>query len=152
MKHWLFLFLLIFTAWLNAQTGTVSHRMFTQQDGIELTEIHTMAIDNDGFLWIGGESLSVRTIIYNEEPLMIQRFNGRTFHSIPLPDYEDRIVGVGQFYKRDDGKFYIRAQQESGEILLLFDPYSVTFTRIAIDNSDESHFGMSHIFSFQDQE
>lgn len=90
-----------------AQTAKIDHRIFEAKDGLQLDIISAMAFDDDGSVWLGGCNLNVRTIILSDQKLMLQRFNGKTFHNVPLPEREKTITLVDQIYKREDGKLYI---------------------------------------------
>ena len=61
-----------------------------------------MNFDEDGFLWLGGENLDSRKIILSDRDLVLQRFNGNTFHTIQLPKLNEEIVRLNQIYKRKD--------------------------------------------------
>ncbi|MFT4753220.1 MAG: hypothetical protein ACI85Q_000758 [Salibacteraceae bacterium] len=98
MKQYLFYFFLTYFSCVCAQLERVRHEVFSKQDGIELDNIESLAFDNDGFLWLGGSILDNRSIILSDKKLMLQRFNGRTFHSIPIPK-ELEIESVKQLFK-----------------------------------------------------
>ena len=132
-----------------AQSGGFHHEIITKQDGLELDNIKAMSLDNDGFLWLGGRNLDIRTIVLSEKKLAIQRFNGRTFQNIVLPDFNGRIVEVGQFYKRKDGKFYVHARSNQ-HLILLFDPYTMEFTKPDFVTEELSIF--SHVFEYDQKE
>ena len=144
-------FLVLFCAFnaIWAQSGSLYHEIFTKQDGLELDMIRTMSLDNDGFLWLGGENLEVRTIVLSNEKLVIQRFNGSTFQNIVLPGFNGPIVKVDQFYKRSDGKFYIHAQSKQ-HLIYLFDPVTLEFTKPDFVTEDLGIF--SSIFSYDGKE
>ena len=144
----LFIFLCSYTiSW--AQSGGFHHEIITKQDGLELDNIKAMSLDNDGFLWLGGRNLDIRTIVLSEKKLAIQRFNGRTFQNIFLPDFNGRIVEVGQIYKRKDGKFYVHARSNQ-HLIYLFDPYTMEFTKPDFVTEELSIF--SHVFEYDNQD
>jgi signal transduction histidine kinase len=110
-----------------------------------------MEFDDDGFLWLGGIDNDIRDIIHGDQSLALQRFDGTTFHSVPLPKHENRITRVEYLYKRDDGKFYIRASS-TRQIFFLFDPISLEFQEIPIGDTHERVVGISNIFNYQGKE
>ena len=115
---------------LYGQYGQIQQKSYSKKDGLEIDKIHGMALDNDGFLWIAGEDFDVREILNSEKKLQIQRFNGRYFHNIDLPDVGSRILNVFELYKREDGKFYIKILAEKGVHLYLFDPFTTQYTKV----------------------
>jgi signal transduction histidine kinase len=134
---------------LNAQQGKLYHKTFTKEDGLEIDIIKAMAFDDDGFLWLGGENLDIRTIILSDKKLVIQRFNGETFHSIPLPEFHEKLIRIDRMYKRHDGKFYIQAIFSTGQKLLLFDPYAISFTTVLEAGLSKDLKTISHVFSYK---
>jgi len=149
MKFRCLLIFLISYASTWAQSGGFHHETFTKQDGLELDNIMAMSMDNDGFLWLGGRSLDVRTIVLSDKKLAIQRFNGRTFQNVMLPEFNGNVIEVDQFYKRKDGKFYLHAKSEQ-HIIFLFDPYTVEFT--IPDFVSEELTAFSGVFGFDDKD
>jgi anti-sigma regulatory factor (Ser/Thr protein kinase) len=146
--RWLLIFLCSYAInW--AQSGGFHHEIITKQDGLELDNIRAMSLDNDGFLWLGGRNLDIRTIVLSDKKLAIQRFNGRTFQNITLPEFNGRIIEVGQFYKRQDGKFYIHARSNQ-HLIFLFDPYTMEFTKPDFVSEELTVF--SHVFGYDDKE
>ncbi|WP_299886278.1 ATP-binding protein [uncultured Lacinutrix sp.] len=113
-----------------SQSNKLYHKTYTKQDGLELDNINSLCFDNDGFLWLGGKDIDIRTIIVNNKKLALQRFNGFNFHSIPLPDYGFDYTEVHQIYKRKDGLFYIKTAFKPKHALLLFNPKTSEFTPI----------------------
>ncbi|MEL6811534.1 MAG: ATP-binding protein [Bacteroidota bacterium] len=108
--------------------------------------VKTMVFDKDGFLWLGGEYLDIRTIMVSEKKLSLQRFNGRSFHTIPIPDTEPKLDKIEQLYRRDDGKFYVRGRNK----LWLFNPYSLEFQPVLFEHAKEQSFSLSDVFRYQD--
>lgn len=146
--RWLLIFLCSYTlSW--AQSGGFHHEIITKQDGLDLDNIKAMSLDNDGFLWLGGRNLDIRTIVLSEKKLAIQRFNGSTFQNIILPDFNGRIVEVGQFFKRKDGKFYVHAKSNQ-HLILLFDPYTMEFTKPEFVTEELTIF--SQVFEYDQKE
>lgn len=137
-------------AW--SQEGKVQHKVFTKKDGLDLDYIEAMAYDNDGFIWLGGSSLDMREIIQSDKQVSLQRFNGNTFHSVPLPTLEKPILEIKQILKRPDGKLYVVGNMEElADFLLLFDPITTTFQRVAIGNNTEKPLYLSRIFEYNNQ-
>ncbi|PKA82731.1 signal transduction histidine kinase [Ulvibacter sp. MAR_2010_11] len=118
---------------------------------MELDVIHDMAFDHSGFLWLGGETLDIRTIILSDKKLSLQRFDGQTFHTIPLPYFEKKLLSVGQVYQRKDGKFYILANGQE-QALMLFDPLSMVFTKIKLGNNKFLAEAISKVFSYNNKD
>jgi signal transduction histidine kinase len=140
------LFLFVITSY--SQTNEFYKKTYTKQDGLELDLVTTMCIDNDGFLWLGGTNLDVRTIIINNKQLFLQRFNGKSFDNIPLPVLKEPVNKIGQIHKRNDGKFYIKAVTDIGHILYLFDPVTTTFKRIKTGKTINDQVQLSHLFKY----
>jgi len=146
--RWLLIFLLSYTScW--AQLGGLYHEIITKQNGLELDNIKAMSLDNDGFLWLGGRNLDIRTIVLSDKKLAIQRFNGRTFQNILLPEFNGRIIEVDQFYKRKDGKFYLHARSNQ-HLIYLFDPFTLEFTKPDFVSEELTIF--SHVFEYDNKE
>ncbi len=143
------LYLLFFlSASIFGQSQKLYKKTYTKQDGLELSLVNTMCIDNDGFLWLGGTNFDVRTIVLNNKKLFLQRFNGVSFHNIPLPVLEHPINKVGQIFKRNDGQFYIKAVTEIGHVLYLFNPFTSEFKRIKTGKDINDQVQLSHLFKY----
>ena len=151
MKFRLFLLILFLGSICLGQSGKTIHKVFTKSDGLELDRIQTMAFDNDGFLWLGGENLDIRTIILSEKKLAIQRFDGSGFHSVPLPELEQPITRVEMLYKRKDGKFYLLVHSQDAA-LLLFDPVTTTFEIIDLNLDPGLSSSNSGIFNYKNSD
>jgi signal transduction histidine kinase len=144
-------YLLFFTAFLSAQSATTYHKIFGEHDGFDIDVVRAMNFDNDGFLWLGGENLDSRKIILSNRNLVLQRFNGRTFHNIRLPKLEERIVRINQIYKRKDGLFYLRVEVKNNKPRLLsFNPVSMEFKKII--DSQLFWSAISKVFNYNDEE
>ncbi|MEM6685436.1 MAG: sensor histidine kinase [Bacteroidota bacterium] len=130
------------------QTGKIFHETFTKQDGLALDQINAMAFDDDGFLWLGGSRQDSRMIIGERKKLALQRFNGQSFHSIPLPDFEDPIIEVAQLHKRNDGQFYVLIRFAKHSKLILFNPVTTKFEKI---NFPDAITKISSVYSFQNK-
>ncbi|WGD34208.1 sensor histidine kinase [Olleya sp. YS] len=143
------LYLLFFlTVSVLSQSTELYQKTFTKQDGIDIDNIYALCYDNDGFLWLGGSNLDNRSIILSDRKLALQRFNGHSFHSIPLPVFDNPIEKVQQIYKRNDGLFYVETELSDGYKLLLFDPYQSTFKPVTFDGYDQDLTGLSKIYSY----
>ena len=135
--------LLVFVVSLcSAQSKRVEHTIFAKKDGIELDIINSIAFDNDEFLWLAGGILDNREIINSEKELSLQRFNGQTFHSIPIPIDENGYM-VSQLHKRKDGTFYVNLDER----LFVFDPFSTQFNEVTFPDSF-----ISNIFTFNTED
>lgn len=89
-----------------AQDDRVYHKQFTEEDGLALETIKALALDDNGFLWLGGGINRSRSELFgNATPVSLQRFNGHSFHSITLSRSD--ISRVADIFKREDGQFYI---------------------------------------------
>ena len=94
-----------FSVLLNfAQSNQIHQKTFTKQDGIGLDIINSLCYDNDGFLWLGGSNLDNRSIIISERKLVLQRFNGHTFHNINLPDYKNPNLSPYKYINQNELK------------------------------------------------
>ncbi|MCW5518355.1 hypothetical protein J1N09_00795 [Aureitalea sp. L0-47] len=148
MKYLFVTLLLLISSLGIAQSSKLDHRVFTSKEGLTLDAIRAMEFDDDGFLWLGGIDNDIRDIIHGDQTLSLQRFDGTTFHSVPLPKHEDRITRVEYLHKRDDGKFYIRASS-SRPLFFLFDPISLTFKEIPVGDHEKGQVGVSNIVSYK---
>lgn len=135
-----------------AQNTPLLKKTYTKVDGLDLNLVTSMVIDNDGFLWLGGTNLDTRTIILANKSLFLQRFNGNSFHNIYLPKLATPIKKVGQIYKRNDGKFYVKTVTEIGHILYLFDPITTKFTRIKTGAQLNDQIQLSHMFNYNSKD
>ncbi|MDT0554384.1 ATP-binding protein [Patiriisocius hiemis] len=121
-KSFLIIFLL---CKLIAQSqSTFTHKIFTKNDGLEIDRIKAMEYDDDGFLWLGGIDNDLREIISAKKEPVIQRFNGKKFHSIPIPkNSKKELNSIFQIIKRKDGLFFVHA----GDQIFLFNPFTLVF-------------------------
>lgn len=153
MKRVLLFVLLSTSSLVFSQDDNISTRTFTSFDGLEFDRVLDMTFDDDGFLWLSGRNLDIREIINSDEKLVIQRFDGKNFHTFPLPDSEKDFETVEQIYKRADGKFYLRAHQEGENELYLFDPITTIFEKIKHPFSETpSTSNTSSIFQYDSKD
>lgn len=88
------------------QEDRVYHKQFTEENGLVLATIHALALDENGFLWLGGGINKSRSELFGDAmPVSLQRFNGHSFHTITLSLND--ISLVSDIFKREDGQFYI---------------------------------------------
>ena len=133
----LFIFLLINIVGL-AQDNSLYKKQFSQQDGLEIDEVQALAFDQNGFLWLGGGTNPSRSkILTNTNPTLLQRFNGNSFHTIPLPTDKENN-NIIDIFKRKDGQFYIVTDSS----LFLFNPIRRQFTQIKVPEDT----GISPVF------
>lgn len=132
----------------HSQSRKLYKKTYTKHDGLEIDLVNTMCFDDEGFLWLGGTNFDVRAIISNNKRQFLQRFNGQSFDNIYLPELEETYIKVGQIYRRNDGKFYVKAVTTIGHILYLFDPYSSEFKRIKTGKNISDQVQLSHIFKY----
>jgi len=125
-----------------AQQSELSHKVFTEGEGLLFDQIKALEFDEDGFLWLGGENFNNRRILGNDKNNILQRFNGSTFHSIELPNSS----AVSQIYKRSDGMFYV-----ASDVLLLFDPKSLDFQETIIQRRD-LRYSYSNVISYENED
>ncbi|MFC4634675.1 ATP-binding protein [Dokdonia ponticola] len=136
----LFIFLLINIVGL-AQDNSLYKKQFSQQDGLEIDEVQALAFDQNGFLWLGGGTNPSRSkILTNTNPTLLQRFNGNSFHTIPLPTDKENN-NIIDIFKRKDGQFYIVTDSS----LFLFNPISTEFTQIKVPEDT----GISPVFEYE---
>jgi len=122
------------------QERKVVHKIFDKDDGVELDIITDLVFDDDGFLWLGGTILDTREIIASDKNLVLQRFNGRTFHNIIIPE-DYKVTSVEKFYKRDDGTFILKTGDNQ---FIHFNPFTTAFKKL----NTESQF-VSPIYTFE---
>ncbi|MBC8754428.1 hypothetical protein H2O64_07075 [Kordia sp. YSTF-M3] len=148
MSKSLLYLILLFSIFSYSQSSRLTKKTYTKNDGLALDFIAAMCLDNDGFLWLGGVNYNVRTIVVNKQKLTLQRFDGNTFHNIPLPVLEEPITKIAQIYKRADGKFYLKAVTAFEHILFLFDPVTTKFTRIHTKGQFSGSTQLSNVFRY----
>ncbi|ARV08405.1 hypothetical protein BTO05_01630 [Winogradskyella sp. PC-19] len=127
-KYLLFLFLNLSLQTFGQSLDQFQKRTFSKDDGLKLDRVNSMCSDDDGFLWLGGMDNDIRTILSTSKELALLRFNGNTFQEITIPNLSKTTNEVSQLFKRKDGKILIVLNSESEEKIILFDPYSITFT------------------------
>lgn len=113
-----------------AQEAKVKHKVFGKEDGVVLDDIRGVAFDDDGFLWLGGSVLNTREIVVSDKKLVLQRFNGKTFHNIPIPD-RFGVKAIEKFHKREDGTFILKTNNSQ---FLHFNPFTTSFTLLKLDS------------------
>lgn len=127
-----------------AQNNKVYHETITSRDGLEIDIVLSMEFDDDGFLWLGGESLAVRTIMNSTKKNNLQRYNGNAFHNVNFPPDFGAVSKVNQFFKRSDGKFYIHC---NNAVNFLFDPLTTRFEKINYKGFTNKVSASSLVFS-----
>ncbi|TXD51041.1 MULTISPECIES: sensor histidine kinase [unclassified Polaribacter] len=151
LKSKIFPFFLFFTALGIAQHASTYHKILGERDGFVIDIVRAMNFDEDGFLWLGGESLNNREIILSDVNLVLQRFNGNTFHSIQLPKLDKRVSEINQIYKRQDGLFYLRLDVGIyNQRLILFDPVSMQFQKMT--SPELIGNAISKVFKIRDED
>ncbi len=144
--------MLFFVQFLGAQSDNIYHEVFTKKDGLEIQGALAIAIDNDGFVWLGGSDLDQRNIIESDQVLFIQRFDGHNFHKFNLPSKRFKYTAVDHFYKRKDGSFFIRAKTANNTAeLLIFDPVTTLFEHLPIHSKSGKIESVSKIFQYRDK-
>ncbi len=126
-----------------AQDKKVTHKLFGKDDGLALDIIRDMVFDDDGFLWLSGSILDTREIIAGNKKLALQRFNGKTFHNIVVPDGLG-IHAIVKFHKRADGTFILNTNVGQ---FLHFDPFTMVFTKIGLEFDH-----ISSLYTFEEKE
>ncbi len=123
-----------------AQQEGLYQKQLTREDGLKIENINALELDDNGFLWIGGGLDQMRSKLLGKEDFnSLQRFNGNSFHLIPLPDTDPNpIVDI---HKRPDGKFYIVTKAT----LYLLDPISTQFIKIPVPKNS----GISNVFEYK---
>ena len=145
--------MLFFVQFLGAQSDNIYHEVFTKKDGLEIQDALAIAIDDDGFVWLGGSDLDQRNITESDQELFIQRFDGHNFHKFDLPIGRFKYTAVDHFYKRKDGSFFIRAKTASNTAeLLVFDPVTTLFEHLPIHSKSGKIESVSKIFLHRDKE
>lgn len=125
-------------------------KIYTKKDGLLVDFIKTICTDDYGFLWVAGENYNVRNIINSNKRISIQRFDGNNFHEFELPDFEEKIYDIENLQKLENGNLLIRANVNSGQILLTFNPYTTAFNRIKI-KGDFVVDALSNLFYFNNK-
>lgn len=139
-----FLIIFLLSNLIAQSQSTYTHKVFTENDGLEIDRIKAMEYDNDGFLWLGGIDTDLREIISIEKELVIQRFNGKNFHSIPIPKNSNKpLNSISQILKRKDGHFFVHATNK----VFLFNPYTLVFTSL-FDELDTKNVYLSTIYFY----
>ena len=146
-KHiYVSLLFVLLSTWLLAQNGKVFHQVFSKRDGLEIDNVRALAYDDDGFLWIGGNILDVRTIVNSSKRNRLQRFNGTVFHNVYLPETFGAVLRIDQLLKRADGYLYVRAETSAGHRLLLLNPETTEISEISFEKDTNAQVVLSHIF------
>jgi len=135
-----------------SQSNTLFQKTYTTQDGLEIDHITALCFDDDAFLWLGGSNLDNRAIVASTKKMALQRFDGNTFHSISLPEYDNSIKKIHQIYKRKDGKLYVVCKLTKGFTLLLLDPVTTEFEQVNFKGFGLLSEGMSNIFSYENKD
>ncbi|SHH65433.1 sensor histidine kinase [Winogradskyella jejuensis] len=140
-------FLILFSIGFG-QTTELYQKIYDNNEGFEIDFAQTLAFDDYGFLWIGGNNLDNRLIIAEKSKPPLQRFNGYSFDNIPLPnDITEDVLGVSQLFKRDNGSFYVVVKYANSYGLFELNPSTTEFKHISIHGKQQS-FGLSHIFKY----
>jgi beta-xylosidase len=67
----------------------VNYKTFSIKEGFKVNEVDAMLFDDEGWLWISGRSLVPIKNQINTRKLILQRYDGSTFHDVELPDLPD---------------------------------------------------------------
>ena len=143
-----FVFMMSFVG-LHAQQKHIEPTVFDKTDGYKLSEVESIASDNDGFIWLAGSNDGLSEIVGTSEKLALQRFNGTYFDNFPLPEDQGRVTLVQQLFKRFDGKFYVKAVADKKEVLFLFDPISGQFSNVKIPQKEDVAHSTSPVYQFK---
>ncbi|WP_162200437.1 sensor histidine kinase [Kordia jejudonensis] len=131
------------------QSEKIFHETFTKQDGLAFDNVNTLCFDTDGFLWIGGSNQDSRVIVADTKKLTLQRFNGQSFHNIPLPGVLYQITEISQIHKRKDGLLYVLLKTSIGQKLFLFNPETIVFKEVQFE-ADIA--GLSSVYTYQEKD
>jgi len=104
---------------------------YTANDGYKVFDVNSMVFDDLGWLWISGENPNAGSSFLNNQPI-IQRFDGQSFNTLELPEYDNAINLEILIKKRPDGQMYIIYNSENNINLFLVNPYDLVFKEIEL--------------------
>lgn len=91
-----------------AQNTPQNHKIYDTKDGFLVEDVNTMFFDNDDWLWIAGSYADNNEFKTGNKHAIIQRYNGSSFHTIPLPELPlNAFAKECSIKKRQDGQIYI---------------------------------------------
>lgn len=118
-----------------AQNTPQSHKIYDRRDGFLVEGVNTMLFDNDGWLWIAGSRSNTSAFKLKSRQAVLQRYNGSSFHTIPIPELDpEEFYGIS-IKKRQDGQMYIQAANESISKLFLLNPKTLDIQEVALPPS-----------------
>ncbi len=117
-------------------------KTYTQKDGLAFSYIKSMAYDKNGFLWLGGYASEVAGSVFNNEELILQRFNGYTFDTFKFQlDTKSKSTKITDITVRNDTNFYLIIHADFvGEYIYYFDTSTLELKKIKLPNNVKSTY------------
>lgn len=104
--------------------NAVHHEVFTSRDGLAIDYIDDILQDDLGYLWIAGTNLDNREIVAQSPTVLIQRYDGKNFHTIQLEMQKD-FRNINKMISNDDGSFLLHSNNDGGQnSITSFNPFT----------------------------
>ncbi|GAB5522889.1 MAG: hypothetical protein Roseis2KO_07610 [Roseivirga sp.] len=122
----------------NPASDVLDIQTFRFREGLDIGYIQSIEFDEEGWIWLSGLESETGANDFLNKGVKLQRFDGLSFHNVPLPSVPETSFVHCMIEKREDGLFFIRIASKTREYLYLFDP--MTFALEEIKMPDEANF------------
>ena len=113
-------------------TNSYRLKTFGVAEGFKVHSALSMVFDDSGWLWISGGSLELSNSGINSRNAIIQRYDGNSFYTVPLPDISKGAPSRIALDKRQDGLLYALFEWVGQSRLFILDPDTFEFEEIEL--------------------
>ncbi|WP_221405489.1 ATP-binding protein [Roseivirga ehrenbergii] len=144
MNSCLYLWLFSATITLFAQNSldrtASAFKIFDERDGLEVGDIHSLAYDQEGWLWLSGLESELGVSLFMNNVPKLQWFDGLNFHTVNIPTIPTDFSPINvSLHKRSDGQFYFIMSSLESQRLYLFNPNTFQFREFFLgQHSDQN--------------
>ncbi len=127
----LFFLLLGFASHCQTSKNIISNRVqYTSNEGYHIIAPTTAVYGHLGFLWITGNNADNQNFLFENQEIVIQRFDGIGFYDVPLPETDATIINAFLFQDNPRGLFIRIDYKDKKTDLYHINPETQVFTLI----------------------
>ncbi len=127
----LFFLLLGIASHSQTSKNIISNRVqYTSNEGYHIIAPTTAVYDHLGWLWITGNNADNQNFLFENQEIVIQRFDGISFYDVPLPETDATIINAFLFQDNSRGLYMRIDYKDKKTDLYHINPETQVFTLI----------------------